>query len=410
MSLISCSECGKEIPETGSVCPYCGHSLKPDPQMNLFDASAPVDSFSALASASSSADSFGCCASYRACSDAGKCLISDRDYSVNCLYRKNLEAGRIFYGKNANAFDKGQYAALCRRVDSLSSAARSAFDWMLIDFKEYHRAARRCIVRNEHIPELSAVDLFEFRPLGSEFPALCSCRSFLKPAVISHPEYGPLFKKAQEERRLIKRERKIPRAGTKEFLVYWLNHDGISLRNQLAEPYRFAYLPPEKILYAEELYRDTLFSGCDKRIYPLSPFAADGLLSPADFETEESRRLKLSHGYTREEKEQRLASVQKLHTARNNPFLGKMCVITGVLSRMERSEAFSEIMERGGRVSDTPVNSMEILILGAQEWSDTHGGAASRKVQKAVDLQKQGKDVKIISEDEFYSLLEKYSV
>jgi len=105
-------------------------------------------------------------------------------------------------------------------MDSLSPAARKAFDWMLIDFKEYHRSARRCIVRNEHIPELFAVGLFEFRALCSEFPKLRSCRSFLKPAVTAHPEYGPLFKKAQEERKLMKCERKIPRAGTKEFLIY----------------------------------------------------------------------------------------------------------------------------------------------------------------------------------------------
>ncbi len=389
--------------------------MKAEPQISLFDMPDPLQpSSTPVYSAVNSPDAFGCCSSYRACSDAGKCVIADRDYSVNCLYRKNLEAGRIFYGKNANAFDRDRYAELCRRVDSLSPDARSAFDWILIDFSEYHRSARRLIVRNEYIPELSAVGLFEFLPLGSEFPSLCSCRSFLKPAVVSHPEYGPLFKKAQEERKLIKRERKIPRAGTKEFLIYWLNHDGVSLRDQLSEPYRFASLPPDHVLYAEELYLDTLFSGYDSRIYPLSPFAADGLLSPVVFESEESRRLKLSHGYSLEEKVRRLSAVQKSRVAHKeaspnayNPFWGKMCVITGQLSRMERLEAFSEILERGGLVSDTPVNSMDILILGVQEWSALNNGIATRKVQKAADLQKQGRDVKIISEDEFYSMLEK---
>lgn len=45
---------------------------------------------------------FGCCNSYVQCSDAGYCLhLKDREY-WGCCYRKNLEAGRIFYGKNKN--------------------------------------------------------------------------------------------------------------------------------------------------------------------------------------------------------------------------------------------------------------------------------------------------------------------
>jgi len=49
-----------------------------------------------------SGDMFGCCNSYVQCSDAGYCLhLKDREY-WGCCYRKNLEAGRIFYGKNKN--------------------------------------------------------------------------------------------------------------------------------------------------------------------------------------------------------------------------------------------------------------------------------------------------------------------
>lgn len=391
--------------------------MKSDGQLSIFEVLAPTPSPAPIRPAANSPDSFGCCSSYRACSDARKCVIADRDYSANCLYRKNLEAGRIFYGKNANHFDQSWYAGLLQRVDSLSPDARSAFDALLIDFKEYHRSAQRCIVRNKYISELSAVGLFEFRAMGAEFPKLCSHRFFLKPAVMSHPEYGPFFRQAQAERSRDKQGRKIPKASSKEFLLYWLDHDGTVLRDLLAEPYRFAFLPPEHILYAEELYRDTLLADYEDRVYPPSPFSEDGLLSPAVFEEEESRRLKLSRGYSQAEREQRLAAIHEAsaaHTSGNldryNPFWGKMCVVTGVLSRMERSKALSEIRRRGGRTSDAPVNSMNILILGYQEWSALNAGIASRKVQKAVDLQESGKDIRIISEEEFYSLLEKIPV
>lgn len=48
-------------------------------------------------------ETFACCNDFERCSDARKCLkTEDRMYN-GCLYRKNLEAGRIFYGKNKNA-------------------------------------------------------------------------------------------------------------------------------------------------------------------------------------------------------------------------------------------------------------------------------------------------------------------
>ena len=43
---------------------------------------------------------FACCNDFERCSDAGKCLKTENRMYNGCLYRKNLEAGRIFYGKN----------------------------------------------------------------------------------------------------------------------------------------------------------------------------------------------------------------------------------------------------------------------------------------------------------------------
>lgn len=47
-----------------------------------------------------SEDSFGCCSKYVKCSDSKKCLHADKLYSNSCQYKKNLLAGRIFYGVN----------------------------------------------------------------------------------------------------------------------------------------------------------------------------------------------------------------------------------------------------------------------------------------------------------------------
>lgn len=45
---------------------------------------------------------FGCCNLYVECSDSKKCLHQNPMYATACAYRKNLESGRIFYGKNKN--------------------------------------------------------------------------------------------------------------------------------------------------------------------------------------------------------------------------------------------------------------------------------------------------------------------
>lgn len=47
-------------------------------------------------------DNFGCCSLYEECSRALKCLRADRPEYGGCGYRRNLEDGRVFYGKGAS--------------------------------------------------------------------------------------------------------------------------------------------------------------------------------------------------------------------------------------------------------------------------------------------------------------------
>ena len=45
---------------------------------------------------------YGCCHLYEKCSDAKKCLSKEKIYATVCAYKKNLDEGRIFYGRNRN--------------------------------------------------------------------------------------------------------------------------------------------------------------------------------------------------------------------------------------------------------------------------------------------------------------------
>ena len=75
---------------------------------------------------SSSYDAFGCCSRYRQCSDAGACIIPNLDYSKSCLYRKSLEAGNIFYGKNATDYDAKKYQFFLDQYSALDRSEISA--------------------------------------------------------------------------------------------------------------------------------------------------------------------------------------------------------------------------------------------------------------------------------------------
>ena len=47
-------------------------------------------------------DTFGCCSFYQVCSDRKECVHTNPYYAAGCMYKKNLDAGKIFYGVNKN--------------------------------------------------------------------------------------------------------------------------------------------------------------------------------------------------------------------------------------------------------------------------------------------------------------------
>lgn len=379
-------------------------------------------------STGSAKDAFGCCSRYRECSDAGTCLIPDRDYSKDCIYRKRLSEGRCFYSKNAEGFDRNRYARLRKQVNALHPAAHAVLDELIIRFCDLNRGTQSQIIRSADVLLISDLGLFDFRPLGSAFPKLCSFRGYLEPKFKECPQFQrsdtirmsavkSLRKKAEaagkrgdadEEKRLRKELKDTEDNG--KFMQNWLNNDedGIVLRDIWAAPYQFVLQRSDQRMYVEELFRDTLNQSpdCDTRIFKPNPLVTDKLCTFSVWVDEMSRCVRLSRGYTEDEKKQKLEEIMAekesypKEPVYKYPFNGEMFVITGILSKMSREEAFIEIRKRGGRTSDNPVNSMDILILGNQVWSEMNHGLASRKVVKAVEL-----GAKVISEDEFYEMI-----
>ena len=50
----------------------------------------------------SNEEAFGCCSKYIECSEKKHCIDNNLRFRLGCLYKKNLDSGKIFYGKNRN--------------------------------------------------------------------------------------------------------------------------------------------------------------------------------------------------------------------------------------------------------------------------------------------------------------------
>ena len=66
---------------------------------NLSDA---VTFIADLAMSMLSGESFDCCSRYMECSDEKTCINPYPELRLMCNYRKIMESGRVFYGKNRN--------------------------------------------------------------------------------------------------------------------------------------------------------------------------------------------------------------------------------------------------------------------------------------------------------------------
>lgn len=74
----------------------------------LIDAQHPIESYTdflvqiAGATVDRYPKEWDCCSRYAACSDAKTCIHPDKTFALSCGYRRILNSGRIFYGKNRN--------------------------------------------------------------------------------------------------------------------------------------------------------------------------------------------------------------------------------------------------------------------------------------------------------------------
>lgn len=88
-----------------------------------------------------------------------------------------------------------------------------------------------------------------------------------------------------------------------------------------------------------------------------------------------------------------------------HPFFNKQCVFTGMLDKLNRTDAMQLVINVGGTTAKNVTKSTNYLILGNNDYCKTIKDGKSSKQKKAEALKLAGQDIEIISERTFYDLL-----
>ena len=250
---------------------------------------------------------FACCHLYYKCSNEKRCLCDDEARASQCAYRKNLDAGNVFFGKNAKEFDEAQYQEIVQRIDALPNDARKAFDKLITEFCGIHRGKDSVVVRNEYIEELSQVGLFEFEKLGADFVRKCLYSTLEKRL---EKVSGDAFSTYQAEKMAYKSTQKGSGV-EKRFFSLWMNGPGVMVRDELADPYRLASAKQDSKQFIEELWQRQYFQAWRHRDWWLTPLAADGLLPLVSLKAELQRIVAIVKRDCTESEEKEISDLLK---------------------------------------------------------------------------------------------------
>lgn len=202
-------------------------------------------------------DFITCCSKYRDCSAAMKCLNANKALSDRCTYRKKIESGVSFYGKNAIGFDKDEYTRYKSTVSALSPEAYDCYIRLLQLFWVTRRGSPREVLhRFSLFTELETAGLVV---LGSAHDHVLS-KYKDKPllAMISNNPVLQLQWKEIEAQLKQDAVEKKAKFNFKQSFIPWLKAAAPEIISSLDEAYCFISIPAQHKRYAEEFYIGTI--------------------------------------------------------------------------------------------------------------------------------------------------------
>lgn len=93
----------------------------------------------------------------------------------------------------------------------------------------------------------------------------------------------------------------------------------------------------------------------------------------------------------------------------DHPFFQKLFAFTGTLQGMRREDAMQCVVDVGGQVANGVTKKTNFLVLGQQDFRTfAAGNTKSSKHRKAEASRAKGRDIELLSEQEFLEMLGQY--
>ncbi len=388
-----------------------------------------------------SLEPFGCCHKYVACSDAKKCLHDDLIYATACMYRRNLEKGKIFYGENKNNqnfstdTDNSNTTDITNFIFKIEIGGgkrtpiiRDKKGSSIIDFPNKY-----CVIdiettgfdpRYDEIIEIAALKVIEGRIVDT-------FQSLVKP---ESPVDSYITELTGIDNDMLKNAPKIDDVildfykflGDYILVGHNVNfdinflYDIQELTNDFIDTMRISRKLHTTLKHhrlkdivsfynidAKTFHRS--LADCQATFECYKKMAEDVLREYETFENFKKmfKAIKNKYGISGKYKNQQSFDnlLEKINTDEENDLFQKVCVFTGTLDKMSRSTATAIVEKLGGICGKGVTSKTNYLILGNNDYCKTIKDGKSNKHKKAEQLKLKGYDIEIISENVFYDMI-----
>jgi DNA polymerase-3 subunit epsilon len=355
-------------------------------------------------------DTFGCCGDFMECSDAKACVNQGDYFHLGCLYRRNLEAGRIFYGKNRNVEDSWGYS----RTEKGKSLLELPRDFVLIDLETTGLSPVY-----DSIIEISAIRVVDLT-IKDSWTSLINPGFELDDFIASLTgitdkmlESAPSLEDVIDDfLQFVGND--IVMGHNVNFDINFIYDNSMRLRsrpftNNFVDTMRlsrriFKNLPSHSLSFLMEYFfaikkiahraKEDCLSVFDLYKLMLNHIESEGI----DFAELVRKKSSAIHAAD-------FVANTDIAPDLNNPLYQKVCVFTGKLSRYTRAQAMQLVANLGGINSDNVTKATDFLVLGNFDYISSVKEGKSSKRKKAEKLMLSGQDITIMPEDTFYDMI-----
>lgn len=376
-------------------------------------------------------DTYSCCSKFKECSDALECLNGSKQDALLCKYKRNLESGLVFYGRNSVILNDGRFnknkiisnkklmhkasISYVENETEISDVPSLRGNQLYIGFDDIDTITDYVVIdiettgysyANDSIIEFAALKVSD-GSVVDKLNFLAKPRVKLSDKIIQLTGITPemVFDKDYFE--------------THALEIYNFIGDNIIIgHNVTFDIDRINYhLFRHGFLTISNDYADTMSIAKEKNLdthsFSLGNVAFklgidvkrehraldDCFTTMKCYETLKTLpyRTTLSSVATCKNYKLRQKDIIPTDVNINEQLAGKTFVITGELKSMPRREAYLKIKNCGGLCGDSVTRQTNYLV--------TNSTSMTSKMKKAIEYKDNGQEIEIINESEFLKLL-----